>query len=112
MRSALVRRRPSASIPLGPFGRACVPSHATKGKLLMSRTSATDVRVTLSNPSRIHDLRTHLERRGFRCHPGDTDTLEVETPRERLGTAEAEELADLLSLWIALHPGVDVSVAD
>jgi hypothetical protein len=70
------------------------------------------VRVTLSNPSRLDDLRSHLEGRGFRCHPGDTDTLEVETPGERPDTAEAEELAELLSLWIALHPGVAVSVAD
>ena len=70
------------------------------------------MRVTLSNPSRLDDLRSHLERRGFRCHPGDTDTLEVETPGERPDSAEAEQLAELLSLWIALHPGVAVSVAD
>jgi hypothetical protein len=70
------------------------------------------MRVTLSNPSRVDDLRSHLERGGFRCHPGDTDTLEVETPGQRPDGAEAEELAELLSLWIALHPGVAVSVAD
>jgi hypothetical protein len=70
------------------------------------------VRVTLSNPSRLDDLRSHLERRGFRCHPGDTDTLEVETPGKRANSAEADQLAELLSLWMALHPGVALSVAD
>jgi hypothetical protein len=68
--------------------------------------------VTLSNPSRLDELRSHLESRGFRCHPGDTDTLEVETTGERPDPGKTDELAQLLSLWMALHPDVAVSVAD
>ena len=87
------------------------PTH-NKGQDLDKSNCGRDVRVTLSNPLRLDDLRSHLERRGFRCHPGDTDTLEVETPDERRTSSEADELAELLSLWMALHPGVAVSVAD